>query len=50
MDMGVHLFPQVHQENIFRCTRSHRIPVASRQESLPTGKEQTDSFHTHSVR
>ena len=46
MHRGVHLSPQVHQENIFRCTRSHRIPAESGQESLPTGKEQIDSFHT----
>ena len=48
MHRGVHLSPQVHQENIFRRTSSHRTPAESGQESLPAGKEQRDSFHTES--
>ena len=47
-DAGVHLSPQVHQENIFRCQGLTEYQL--RGDRSPCPLEGIDSFHTHSVR
>ena len=39
---GAHLFPRIHQENIFRHRSACRTPAESRQEYLSSGEEHID--------
>ena len=46
--LGVHLSPQIHQEDTFRLRSACRTPAESRQEYLTSRKEYIDMQNSRS--